>query len=81
MVEISFNVTDTYGDALSFFVPDGSLDNLICSNDDDEDIDLTTLNFRLVLSLSAGQTVYIRVRGYRTSTSGSFAIYADKWEE
>lgn len=73
--------TDTYGDALNFFVPDGSLDNLICSNDDDEDVDLTTLNFRLVLSLSAGQTVYIRVRGYSTSTSGSFAIYADKWEE
>ena len=49
---------DTYGDAFEFFVPDGGVSNLIDSNDDDEVVDLTTYNFRLVLSLTAGQTIY-----------------------
>lgn len=65
---------------MEFFSPDGAVDNLICSNDDDEDVDLSTLNFRVVLSLSAGETVYIRVRGYSTSTTGTFSLYADYWE-
>lgn len=76
--------TDTYGDALSFFSPEGGVDNLICTNDDyeiyDEGEEIIDINFRLVLTLTAEQTVYIRVRGYNPDMSGSFTIYADTWE-
>ncbi len=58
---------------------------MICTNDDyeiyDEGEEIIDINFRLVLTLTAEQTVYIRVRGYSPDMSGSFTIYAIQGEE
>ena len=72
---------DTYGDIFEFFVPDGETTDLIISNDDDEITNEATTNFRIVITLSKGDTIYIRVRGYRTSVTGSFNICVVKQEE
>ena len=70
---------DTYGDLCSFFTPDKLTDTVLASNDDDEVADdPAVLRFRIDYTLTAGQIVYIRVRGYDEYDGGTFGFVVSK---
>ena len=70
---------DTCGSLFEFFVPDGSLNGALVSNDDGYQGGTAVMdNFDITYALSAGQTVYIRVNGYSTNTSGPIVFHIEK---
>lgn len=64
--------TDTYGELFSSIVPGKSTSNLISSNDDGGDGN----NFSISYKITAGVTVYLRVRGYNWTRTGAYYILA-----
>ena len=71
----TYGEVDTYIDAFSCPVNDiNSFAGLIDYNDDDEMAEYGDYNAGLVVALDAGQTVYIRVRGYNDYCYGDYTF-------
>jgi hypothetical protein len=70
---------DTCGFLFEFFVPDGSTTGALAFNDDGYQGDVEMMyNFKITYTLSAGQTVYIRVSAYSAHISGPIIFYVEK---
>lgn len=72
---------DTYGNLFNYPTPDGSVAGSLKADDDSGGY----YNFKITYSLTKGQTVYLRVRGYDESYEGQFTMlvyYAlNYWDE
>lgn len=64
---------DTYGDVFSTPIYGLSNANRLAYNDDSG----AGLNFKIVVELDYNQTIYIRVRAYSSSATGSYTLYAE----
>lgn len=63
---------DTYGELFASIVGNKSIENRLENGYDDDDGD--GLNFSLEYELLANQTVYLRVRGYNWTRTGTFSV-------
>lgn len=63
---------DTYGELFASIVGNKSIENRFENGYDDDDGD--GLNFSLEYELLANQTVYLRVRGYNWTRTGTFSV-------
>lgn len=61
---------DMYGEIFPDFVADGTLSGRLAYNDDGG----VGLNYKIAISLTSGQTVYLRSRAYNASASDSYSI-------
>ena len=61
---------DTYGHLYS----NQSLSSQISTDDDSGE----NRNFKIEKNMSSGETVYLKVRGYSSSTTGSYTVYASR---
>lgn len=68
--------TDTYGELFSSIVPARSTSGRLSYSDDVDYPD--NPNFRIEYQLTAGQTVYLRVRGYGWNETGLYALRVTK---
>lgn len=71
------NSFDTYGELFAAVVPARSTTGLLAYGDDDE-MDYSILDFTIEYDLSAGETVYLRVRGSGWTANGTYALRATK---
>lgn len=62
--------TDTYGELFPSLVAGHSTTGRLAYNDDGGE----NHNFKIVYNLTAGQTVYIRIRGYAWTSTGQFSF-------
>lgn len=68
------NSFDTYGELFSEVVPARSTSGRLAYNDNGNG----NLNFKIVYTLSAGQTVYLRVRGANWTKTGNYSLRVSK---
>lgn len=68
------NSFDTTGELFSSVVPARSTTGLLAQDDDSG----FGLNFKITYTLTAGQTVYLRVRGYNWTRYGSYSVRVAK---
>lgn len=68
------NSFDTTGELFSSVVPARSTTGRLTQDDDSGD----GLNFKITYTLTAGQTVYLRVRGYNWTRYGSYSVRVTK---
>lgn len=68
--------TDTYGELFSTVVPARSIENRLTFDDDFG----AGRNFNITYSLSSGQTVYLRVRGYNWNRCGLYNVRVTRGE-
>ena len=68
------NSFDTYGELFSKVVPGRSTSNRLAYNDDGNG----NGNFKVEYRLSAGQTIYLRVRGYNWTKTGYYSVRVSK---
>lgn len=65
---------DTYGEVFSEIVPAHSIKNRL-QYDDDSGMDF---NFSITRLMNPNETIYLRVRGYSTNTTGSYSLKVEK---
>ena len=66
---------DTYGELYNTFLYGGSSTSRVSYNDDSGE----GLNCSIIYNLTAGETIYFRVRGYSSSTNGYISLYVSKY--